>query len=69
MIKLIESSEGHNFILIDREGINIKEPKSWKSGLLCDPMARREEKFDNGQALMPYLEKIILDKKSNKSFY
>lgn len=56
-----KSAEGHNFILVHREGTNIKEPKSWKHGLLCDPMARKEEKFDNGQSLMPYLEKIILD--------
>ncbi len=30
-----ESAEGHNFILVNRKGISIKEPKSWESGIRC----------------------------------
>ncbi|MEN9450815.1 MAG: hypothetical protein RJA83_1433, partial [Pseudomonadota bacterium] len=57
-ITLTGQEEGHNFILINREGD--EQPETWKSGLLIDPMDDRVEFLqESAPKLMEHLARII----------
>lgn len=54
----LTGQEGHNFILINKEGD--EQPETWKSGLLIDPMDDRVESLqENAPKLMKHLARII----------